>query len=41
MDDSIIEETCFVELKCGCVIDDGSGLLNQECLPHKEGNFIH
>ena len=39
MDNSLPEETSFIELMCGCVIDDGSGLLSKECQPHKEGNF--
>ena len=30
-----------VELTCGCKIDGASGKINQECLPHREGNFIH
>jgi hypothetical protein len=29
-----------VELACGCKIDGASGEINQECLPHREGNFI-
>ena len=35
------EPNSFVELNCGCIIDDLSGYLRKECTPHKEGNFIH
>ena len=28
-----------VELKCGCIVGS-SGEINQECLPHSQGNFI-
>jgi len=40
MNYSPFEESSFVKLKCGCIIDEGSGLLSEECLPHREGNFI-
>ena len=29
-----------VVLECGCTIKDVSGELSQECLPHKQCNFI-
>ena len=27
-------------LKCGCAINEITGELYQECMPHKQGNFI-
>ncbi|MDX1441244.1 MAG: hypothetical protein R3237_02150 [Nitrosopumilaceae archaeon] len=27
-------------LECGCKINDESGEIDQECLPHRQGNFI-
>lgn len=38
MDESTLEQFSIVELKCGCVVDV-SGEINQECLPHQQGNF--
>ena len=35
------EQPRFVVLKCGCTINEISGELYQECIPHKQGNFIH
>jgi hypothetical protein len=29
-----------VVLGCGCTIKDISDELSQECIPHKQGNFI-
>ena len=29
------------ELECGCKINDVSGEIDQECLSHREDNFIH
>ncbi len=40
MDEPTIEKPSLVELKCGCMVDDSSGYLHQECVPHKQGNFI-
>jgi hypothetical protein len=37
---SLFEESSFVKLNCGCKIDEVSGQLSEECLPHREGNFI-
>lgn len=28
------------ELECGCKINDASGEIDQECIPHRQGNFI-
>ena len=32
-------ETPAVELGCGCIVG-GLGEINQECVPHSQGNFI-
>ena len=40
MNKSTLEQSDVVELECGCTIKDTSGEINQECLPHKQGNFI-
>ena len=40
MDEPTSEQSPFVELRCGCMIDDSSGYLHQECIPHRQGNFI-
>ncbi len=40
MNKSTIEQIQVVVLECGCTIKDVSGELSQECLPHKQGNFI-
>lgn len=29
----------FIELQCGCCIDDIGGVLLVECKPHREGKF--
>ena len=34
------KETNFVALKCGCLINEISGELHQECMPHCEVNFM-
>jgi len=39
MSESTFDKTSNVELKCGCIIGV-SGELNQECVPHSQGNFI-
>jgi hypothetical protein len=33
-------QTPLVELKCGCLINEVSGELHQECLPHEQANFM-
>jgi len=40
MSKTTLERISIVKLECGCIINDVSGELSQECLPHKEGNFI-
>ena len=40
MSKSSLEPVEVVVLGCGCTIKDVSGELNQECIPHKQGNFI-
>ena len=37
---NLVESKPIVELKCGCKINDASGEIDQECSPHKQGNFI-
>lgn len=37
---NLSEQHLMVELNCGCKINDASGEIAQECLPHKQGNFI-
>jgi len=31
----------FVELNCGCLINEISGEMHQECQPHAQANFMH
>lgn len=33
-------QTPLMELKCGCLINEVSGELHQECLPHEQANFM-
>ena len=35
------EQSTFVELNCGCLINELSGEMHQECLPHSQANFMH
>ena len=30
----------FVQLNCGCRLDDDSGELYDECIPHKQSYFM-
>lgn len=30
-----------IELDCGCTIRNDSGTIHQECLGHKQGNFLN
>jgi len=40
MVDSDYEQSQFMELKCGCMIDDLSGEFYQECVFHSQANFM-
>jgi len=40
MSKSTLDQSSVVKLECGCTIKDITGELNQECIPHKQGNFI-
>ena len=34
------KQSHFVALKCGCLINEISGELHHECMPHGEVNFM-
>lgn len=40
MIDSDYEQTHFVELKCGCLINENSGKLHKECMSHEQAHFM-
>ena len=35
------EETQFMRLQCGCIIDDFKGSLLEECQDHMQANFMN
>ena len=40
MDESEGNTSPLLELKCGCMINDLSGELHQECMYHIQANFM-
>ena len=30
----------FIALKCGCLVDEQTGELHNECMPHLEASFM-
>jgi len=40
MTESDYKQTHFVKLQCGCLINEISGALHQECLSHEQAHFM-
>lgn len=40
MIDSDYEQAHSVALKCGCLINENSGELHQECMSHEQAHFM-